>query len=184
MTTEQYILLHGSTISGPPDRIMRPAATFANYLYKLSWKLHNTLGGQAYHLLLFFHMRPANQPAITDLAVCHKTFGYPCCRLLKVWDETAHRRNVRQVAKEALFFNCNHVRKNLNIGRSLWNEMFSVCVLTRCTFSDGHANCWEISNLHTRAKKMLSSRKHFYICVCSLQKTARHPHRLPFVSIT
>lgn len=33
-----------------------------------------------YHLLRFFHVRPANQPTITDVALCHKKFGCPCCK--------------------------------------------------------------------------------------------------------
>jgi len=27
------------------------------------------------HLLLFFHVQAANQPIITDVALCHKKFG-------------------------------------------------------------------------------------------------------------
>jgi hypothetical protein len=33
-----------------------------------------------YHLLLFFHMQPANQPTITVAVLDHKTFGRPCCK--------------------------------------------------------------------------------------------------------
>jgi hypothetical protein len=29
---------------------------------------------------LFFHVRPANQPTITVVALCHEKFGGPCFR--------------------------------------------------------------------------------------------------------
>ena len=31
-----------------------------------------------YHLLLFIHVLPANQPTVTVVALRHKKFGYPC----------------------------------------------------------------------------------------------------------
>ena len=37
-------------------------------------KLHSDLGGFAYYLLLFVHVRPTNQPAITGVARCNEKF--------------------------------------------------------------------------------------------------------------
>ena len=34
-----------------------------------------------YHVLLFFHVRPASEPSTTGVALCSKTFGDPCLRL-------------------------------------------------------------------------------------------------------
>jgi hypothetical protein len=31
---------------------------------------HNNLGSYVYHLLLFFHVRPANQPTTTGVYLC------------------------------------------------------------------------------------------------------------------
>jgi len=39
--------------------------------------LHNNLGGYVYHLLLFFRVRPADQPEVTDVALCYKNVGGP-----------------------------------------------------------------------------------------------------------
>jgi hypothetical protein len=36
--------------------------------------IHNNFAGDA-HNLLIFHVRPANQPTITGVDLCHKTFG-------------------------------------------------------------------------------------------------------------
>jgi len=52
-----------------------PAARFVNYVYTI--KILNKLGCQVYHLLLFFHMWPANQPTVTGMDLCHKKFGRP-----------------------------------------------------------------------------------------------------------
>jgi hypothetical protein len=40
-------------------------------------KIHNNLAGDA-HLLLFFHVRPANQPTVTGVDLCHEKVGRPC----------------------------------------------------------------------------------------------------------
>jgi hypothetical protein len=37
----------------------------------------NNLAGDAQHML-FFHMRPMNQPTITGAEFCHKNAGHPC----------------------------------------------------------------------------------------------------------
>jgi len=42
-------------------------------MYSLE-KLHNNLGCFAYYLLLFGHLWPANQPAITGVVRCHEKF--------------------------------------------------------------------------------------------------------------
>lgn len=49
---------------------MRPAASFVNCVYTI--KLHNNLRCLVYHLLRFFHMRPASESTITNVALCHK----------------------------------------------------------------------------------------------------------------
>jgi len=38
-------------------------------------KLHNNLGFQMYHLLLFLLVWPANHPTIMCVALCHKRMG-------------------------------------------------------------------------------------------------------------
>jgi hypothetical protein len=60
-----------------PGCITRPAATFVNYVYSLLYKSQNYLSDYVYHLLLFFHARPANQPTITGVVLYHKIFGHP-----------------------------------------------------------------------------------------------------------
>lgn len=59
VTSITNALHHRSRTRGPPGCIMLPVATFVIYAYTI--KLRN-LGGFVYHLLLFFHFRPANQP--------------------------------------------------------------------------------------------------------------------------
>jgi hypothetical protein len=51
------------------------AATLVNYVFFV--KICNNLGGYVYHLFLFFHKRPANQPAIKGVALYHTKFGSP-----------------------------------------------------------------------------------------------------------
>jgi hypothetical protein len=51
------------------------AARFVNYIYTI--KVLNKLGCHVYHLLLFFHMWPVNQPTVTDMVLCHKKVGCP-----------------------------------------------------------------------------------------------------------
>jgi hypothetical protein len=69
-------LEHGSPTHRPPDCIIGPQP-------HLSKKLQNTLGGYIYHLLLFFHVQPTNQPTIMGVALCHKKVGHPWSR---TWD--------------------------------------------------------------------------------------------------
>ena len=42
-------LMNGSPIRGPPDCIMRPAATFVNNVYTI--ELHDILSGEVHHLM-------------------------------------------------------------------------------------------------------------------------------------
>ena len=52
-------------------------------IFKLCMHYENNatvLGGQVYHLLLFLRMRPANQPTISGVALCHQKFGRPWLR--------------------------------------------------------------------------------------------------------
>ena len=43
--------------------------------------LHNNLGGLANHLLLFFHVCPAQLGTLTGVALCHKKLGEPRCKV-------------------------------------------------------------------------------------------------------
>jgi len=39
------------------------------------WKSHNNRSGWVYHLLLFYHVRPANLPVVTGVSLCHIIVG-------------------------------------------------------------------------------------------------------------
>jgi hypothetical protein len=54
---------NGFPIRGPLSCIMRPAATFAIYVYSIKYSIYN--------LLLLAYVQPANQPTITDVAIFH-----------------------------------------------------------------------------------------------------------------
>jgi len=57
-------LCHGSPTRGPRVCIIRPAATFVNYVHTI--KLNSSLGRSVHHLLA------AREPAL-----CYKKFGGP-----------------------------------------------------------------------------------------------------------
>jgi hypothetical protein len=61
----------------------QPAASGPRFYYaarghSVNWvsavQIHNKLGSYVYHLLLFFHVRPAKQPALPVVALCHETW--------------------------------------------------------------------------------------------------------------
>lgn len=61
---------------GPPGCSMRPVNTVVQCVY-MSQKFHNNLGRWAYSLLLLFHVWPANQLAVKDVALCRRKVGDP-----------------------------------------------------------------------------------------------------------
>jgi len=68
---------HGSSTGGPrAARGSRAAATFVSHVCTI--KIFNNLGNQMCHLLLYFHVRPAQQATIPDVVLCHKNVGDPC----------------------------------------------------------------------------------------------------------
>jgi hypothetical protein len=75
LSQDSFLPHHGSPTRGLPGCIMRLAATFINYVYSI--KITNNVGGYVYHLLLFFHVRPADQPTVTSVTLSHKKFGRP-----------------------------------------------------------------------------------------------------------
>ena len=50
------------------------------------------------HLLLFFHVRPADQPATTGVVFCHEKFGDPCITASDKW-ATCFSNLLRSVRK-------------------------------------------------------------------------------------
>ena len=57
------LLGYGFPIRGPLSCIMRPAATFANYVYSIQ--------NQMYRSLLLAYVQRANQPTVTGVAIFH-----------------------------------------------------------------------------------------------------------------
>jgi len=69
----------------------RPPAIFVNYVDTYYKKLYNNLGGQVYHLLLSFHVRPTKQPTITGVAPCHiKVSGQGSPQGMSRWMQSSH----------------------------------------------------------------------------------------------
>ena len=56
--------------------VLQPPVTFVNVYILL--KLHNNIGGEVYQLLLFLHVRPANQLTITGSVLWHKMVESAC----------------------------------------------------------------------------------------------------------
>ena len=54
---------------------MQPVATFVNCVYTI--KFHSNLGSQLHHLILFFHLRPANQSTIMGVDLCLQKVADP-----------------------------------------------------------------------------------------------------------
>ena len=61
-------LKQGRPTRGSPGCVMRPAATFANYVY--TTKNAQQFRRFSIQLIAILHVRPANQPVITVVALC------------------------------------------------------------------------------------------------------------------
>ena len=64
--------------------------------------LHNNLGGSIYHLFLFFEVRPANEPTITDVPLCSQKVGHSVLPLTRLGRGVDDRGSVPMRGK--LFF--------------------------------------------------------------------------------
>lgn len=73
----------GSATHKLPGCIPQPTPTFVYCIYIV--KLHSSIVSYVYHIVLFFHMHPTNQPKITVVAPWHEKVGClctlmcPCC---------------------------------------------------------------------------------------------------------
>ena len=55
------------------------AATFAHTsITRTLQTFHNNLDSKVHHSMIFFHVRPANQPTIKGVAPCREKVGDPC----------------------------------------------------------------------------------------------------------
>lgn len=69
------------------------------------YKNQDSLGDYVRYLLLFYHVRPANQPKIADVALWYKNVAHPCFEAQQFFH--AHRLNIQKFY--ILFTKCNSV---------------------------------------------------------------------------
>jgi hypothetical protein len=68
--TSRYALWHGCPTRGPPSCVMRSAATFVNYIYRLLQKITQQCKRFGTPGIVILHERPAKQPTVTVVALC------------------------------------------------------------------------------------------------------------------
>jgi len=85
----------------PPVCIMQPAATLLNSVH--TKKIRN-LGGQVFRLSLFFHVRSATQPTITDVVQCHIQVERPSSNQTQLCEFLGFRSSPVEVSN--LFLGC------------------------------------------------------------------------------
>jgi hypothetical protein len=77
---------------------LEPAAAFENYVLYTPQILYNNLGGEVYHVPLFFHVRPADQPTVAAAARCRDNVGDPWSDRFSAGSETQNSFLIKATA--------------------------------------------------------------------------------------
>ena len=155
-------IVHCSATRKLPGCITQPIPTFVYCMYTV--KLHSNIGSYVYHILLFFHMQPTNQPTITIVATCHEKVGCPCtlvcpcCMMtfkIELLNSIVHFtmflwRLHTSLSILHLYFRCVRVTadtsamKDISLGG--FKQCASIAVLTLVVMKDWSPLCWLVKH--------------------------------------